>query len=261
MNFIDHIYVITLNESINRQNNFKEKNKNLDFTFFKVLKDKENPMRGCFNSHMNVIKEAISKNYKKIIIFEDDAEPIYDFQTINKVINNSLKQLKNEKWEYLLLGYLPIRLSKFKENVSKVNCAYDAHAYIVNLENIKIREWEGINADSYFCSNINVGKLIIQKGFEGIFATIPMLYSQQLNESTISDFDLLQKYFFNFYHDYSNVTNISMNTNTIILGIFSIIWIFLLLLLLINSKTVYLIIISIIFFSIICIYDFFIVNF
>lgn len=119
---IEHIYVINLEKSINRRKNVEEQFKKYNiknYTFFKAIcpsenilkkyknfsiKNEENVRRGelgCLLSHVNVMKDALNKNYKNIIIFEDDII-ILDKDFIQKTIN-SINLLKKD-FDVLFLG-------------------------------------------------------------------------------------------------------------------------------------------------------------
>ena len=64
---------------------------------------------------------------------EDDAYPLENWETIVKAVNNFLEHPPKD-WEYASLGYLPIRLNEINvPGILEIKCAFDAHAYIVNL--------------------------------------------------------------------------------------------------------------------------------
>nr|WP_314560163.1 glycosyltransferase family 25 protein [uncultured Pseudomonas sp.] len=72
----------------------------LHIEFLLVDSDKENPERGCFDSHMKCASIAISRNYRNVLILEDDATfvGVSAKQLIN--INRFLKK-KNPEIFYL----------------------------------------------------------------------------------------------------------------------------------------------------------------
>ena len=49
------------------------KRRKLDFKFFNAKKH-ENPKRGCLESHLTVMEDAIKEGYKSVLIFEDDVK-------------------------------------------------------------------------------------------------------------------------------------------------------------------------------------------
>lgn len=60
---------------------------------------------GCFLSHYFIWKEAIERNYSKIIIFEDDVRFGHSFVPRLRHTLNDIKRLGyDEKWELLFLG-------------------------------------------------------------------------------------------------------------------------------------------------------------
>ena len=45
---------------------------NLNFEFLLVEKNTEDPVKGCLESHITCIKDAINNDYENILIMEDD---------------------------------------------------------------------------------------------------------------------------------------------------------------------------------------------
>jgi GR25 family glycosyltransferase involved in LPS biosynthesis len=101
--------------------------KKLNVSFYKASKH-ENPKRGCLESHLAVIKEAIDKKYKYIFIVEDDIKLIKPFNDMKEPPTN---------WDMLYLGGTVKNkiASEFNNsNWVKMSC-YTTHAYILNLQN------------------------------------------------------------------------------------------------------------------------------
>ena len=129
-------------------------NIDLEVNFFFAEKHPKSGRIGCFESHVNVIKECYNKNGKYILIFEDDAinTASYKKESI-KFISNFLY---NNNWcEYFQLGYtilpheiLPYFNSKkliSNNNNSILNYSGNtAHAYILNRNGMKriLNTWE-----------------------------------------------------------------------------------------------------------------------
>ena len=92
------IYVINLKERNDKKkyilNLFDDLDVSLNFEFYRPNKN-ANPKRGCLESHLHLIKEAIKNKKEKILIFEDDVKFI-----------RSLKDLKKppKDWNMLYLG-------------------------------------------------------------------------------------------------------------------------------------------------------------
>lgn len=58
---------------------------------------------GCFLSHYNIWKEAVEKNYERIIILEDDARFEMNFKSTFKHIMNQISA-KGIEWDLIFLG-------------------------------------------------------------------------------------------------------------------------------------------------------------
>lgn len=58
--------------------------------------------RGCKLSHLSVIKKAAERNYKNVLIFEDDATPTpcFDLESLHK----SITLLNQQDWDLFYLG-------------------------------------------------------------------------------------------------------------------------------------------------------------
>jgi GR25 family glycosyltransferase involved in LPS biosynthesis len=113
-----------------------------------------NPKRGCLESHLTVIKNAVKEGHKNILILEDDAKFL-------KPINNLPPLPKN--WQMLYLGGTVHK--NFGESDSKgwwkVQC-WTTHAYIINLQNkdflediYKLEEYQQ-EVDRYYLEYIHL---------------------------------------------------------------------------------------------------------
>lgn len=80
------------------ENELKEKN--IKFERFPAIKN-ENGAIGCSKSHLNVIKLAKERKYKKIIIFEDD----FEFIVTKDEFNEEMNKLNNINYDVCLLAY------------------------------------------------------------------------------------------------------------------------------------------------------------
>lgn len=101
---VDGVLCISLKDRQDRRALLLEamKNSGLSIEFILVDPDKENPARGCFESHVKCATIALQRNYSSVLILEDDALP-YTFSA-NKVqkINNFITA---EDFSILHLGY------------------------------------------------------------------------------------------------------------------------------------------------------------
>jgi len=103
---------------------------------------------GLLLTHVELIKDAISKNYENIVIFEDDVKFVDNF---NSIFNEKIEFLPND-WDFLYLGGNHIlhvngfnlvtgdkNFKVTKENYRTLNyelcktpCTYCAHALVIN---------------------------------------------------------------------------------------------------------------------------------
>lgn len=103
--------------------------KNIKFERFPAIKN-ENGALGCSKSHLNVIKLAKERNYKQIIVFEDDFEFIVNNDEFDKEMNN----LKNIDYDVCLIAYNTHTQNLYDSNYEflyKIKDALTTSAYIV----------------------------------------------------------------------------------------------------------------------------------
>lgn len=127
------------------------KNKNLNYSFFFAIKH-QNPKRGCLESHLEVIKNAIKNNVKYLFIMEDDCKFINSLNLMHKPPTN---------WDMIYLGGTVHRIvDRINKGFARVQC-WTTHAYIINLTNkklvdslLKVENYEG-EIDRYYLQNIH----------------------------------------------------------------------------------------------------------
>ena len=147
------IVVINLKERQDKKKYIQDsfKNKKLKYSFFEATKHKD-PKKGCLESHLSVIKEAINQKYKKILIFEDDVKFV-----------TSMKEMKMppENWDMIYLGGTVHRIINKKNKAYPRVQTWTTHAYFINLENadlvdqiLKSHDYEG-EIDRYFLEKIH----------------------------------------------------------------------------------------------------------
>ena len=234
LNKIDRIFVITLTTAYDRQKKFKENNSELVklpiFEWLYVDKEADNAngfygQRSVFENHRKIVGISKERKYNTVMIFEDDAKPLKSWTEFVNYINDLQMP---QKWNYIMLGYLPVKTTKTtNKNLLLVNCAYDTHAYIVNITNAKdiIYNPKCPQIDYLFCdckspTTVLKNPLTYNKLKIGIvYAFYPLLFIQETNKNQLS---ANQSYFFNFYKDVFNrdtSANISIYFNTISIGI------------------------------------------
>ena len=122
-------YVINLIERNDKKTYIENlfNKKNIKFEFHRPVKH-TNPKRGCLESHLHLIRNAIENNFEKILIFEDDVKFI-----------RSIKDLKEppNDWNMIYLGGTVHRIMDTKnKNYTRVQ-TWTTHAYFINLTDKK----------------------------------------------------------------------------------------------------------------------------
>lgn len=224
---VDAIYVITLNEAHERQKLMTEWYPKGVFEWYKVDRLK-NPLRGCFRSHQEVMQLAKDKGYKRILVLEDDAFPLDTWENIVSKTNNVLGEL-GDNWDYLMLGYVSIRSKKTQWNdLVKIKCAVQAHAYICNLDNFKKSKWSNnTQLDLFlFCNNDDNDDYNYSKALKidkytkrKIYGIYPSLFIQKTEKSQITNYHLAGNDFYEFLGN-DNITIVSQYCNINILLLF-----------------------------------------
>ena len=150
-------FCISIGKRGDRRNKMTSQMKRKKLSVPKFLiskKNEDDPIIGCQQSHLNAINTAISKNYDKILILEDDA----------KFITKPMITSVPDEWDILYLGgIITKKYDDIQDNWVRVNTTL-AHAYILNLNNKNlIKDINNItksnnkikHIDQYFNININ----------------------------------------------------------------------------------------------------------
>lgn len=101
---VDGVLCISLRDRQDRRALLLEsmKNSGLNIEFVLVDADRENPAKGCFDSHLKCANIALQRNYSRVLILEDDAlQYTFSARKIDKI--NSF--MASEKFSILHLGY------------------------------------------------------------------------------------------------------------------------------------------------------------
>jgi hypothetical protein len=177
-----------------------------------------NPEQGCFESHQNVYKDAKSKGYKRVLIFEDDAFPRFPWNDIVQKTNDALKQLETTNWDILALGYYPFRTYKTNmKNVLKIGTSYGSHAYIANVPNMKSDKWRKITNDRFLFSK--------RKSSYISYATYDILFEQKFEKSQInklSAYEFGLKELPKIFGGIEGMRDLSINCHNLVLLVFGI---------------------------------------
>lgn len=70
-------------------------------------RDKENTMRGCYMSHVNVMKKALAANVPYALVLEDDIDFPTNIPNIEEKVREIDAFVKNEPFDILLIGWCP----------------------------------------------------------------------------------------------------------------------------------------------------------
>lgn len=180
---VDAAYCVSLKERTDRRAVFKEtiepliKNK----VEFHVVERDSDPVRGCYESHQNIAREALNKGYERVLIFEDDVAsyPISPSQVvwINKFV-------RREQFNILHLGYSMGKswLTWFPYIARGRVVAM--HAYILSREGCRAlvdAPYDGVPVDVLFKRKVKQ------------HCTFPMLFRQHPAALTGSDIELIVK--------------------------------------------------------------------
>jgi GR25 family glycosyltransferase involved in LPS biosynthesis len=141
--FFKKSYYINRKSRVDRKDAFEKqlkKNGLIDWVERYEAVDKDDviesvtPSKGeiaCGTSHKTIIEIAKKNNFENVLIFEDDATFLDNFQD---VINNAIQQIKNIDWDlfYLSCRLFDSEIDFLSENLIKINSCYCTHAYCVN---------------------------------------------------------------------------------------------------------------------------------
>ncbi len=109
------------------------------YDILSMLSTCDSTCTNIIQNHLDIIKMSYKKNYKTILIFEDDA--IFDKLPSPKVMNRATKWLDTHKWDVFYFGYCqwPYLFSMpVSRNIVKVySPTYGQHAYALSRPGMK----------------------------------------------------------------------------------------------------------------------------
>lgn len=182
--------------------------------YFITVKHPNGGGQGCFESHIQIIREAYYAGAERVLIFEDDiiASKSLTPANLEKAINF---MTNTPDWDIFYLGVLPRILDTYSRRTSH-NGIYQlkgicTHAYVVNrsaMEKLIHLKFDGTTIDYYY---INC--------FPKTYAVYPTLFYQGLSNSDITAPQSYRKYFdkdkvikfYRFIEWYAYYINVPLN--------------------------------------------------
>lgn len=176
---VDGVLCISLKERQDRRDLLLRTmdNTGLDIEFVLVDADREDPVRGCFESHLKCANIALQRKYSRVLILEDDA---LQYAFCQSTINNINHFITSKKFSILHLGYtmgkiwLTWNLSIARGRVTAL------HAYVLSKHGCE--EFSKLKYNSEPIDRV-VRKKIKQH------CVFPMLFGQQPAHLTSSDIE------------------------------------------------------------------------
>ena len=173
-NFFDGIFCINLKSRDDRYEAasalFKEHQ--IPVTFHRVTKHPTSGLQGCFESHVEVIKNAYDAGMQNVLIFEDDLVTTGNYDL--KLLDDAISFMKNDNaWDIFYLGPFP-EIKRFSTEATPYNNVYKihslcGHAYVVSrrfMEKFKDAKFTDIPLDYIYMYN------------EQSYAVYPGLFAQ-----------------------------------------------------------------------------------
>jgi len=130
---IDKIIYINLNRRTDRRNEIEEELNNfgLEYERFEAYDTPNFGTLGCFKSHLSVLKLAKERNYKNILILEDDFTSLVSKEEFEKNLSGFFSL--NLDWDVCMISYNIKNSQELQNNiVNKIIEAQTASGYIVN---------------------------------------------------------------------------------------------------------------------------------
>jgi glycosyl transferase family 25 len=219
-NFFDKIYCINLKHRTDRYNSSLKffRKLNINVKYFLADKHPNGGRYGCFDSHINVIKDAFYNNYNNILIFEDDVKIAKYYS--NNLLNKAIYFMNNNDWDIFYLGYFPFSYN-YKYNIISNNIIssnpFGGHAYCLNKKSIKIilNNYQQVIGKMHFDMWLS-----LENKFK-TFCIAPIIFDQHFNFKTDNSTHGTLEYYFrkkqHLFEDYNINSNVSLliyNFNT-----------------------------------------------
>lgn len=175
---IDGIFCISLKERADRRELLTQEftGSGLAVEFLVVDRDSQSPERGCFDSHMKCARAALERNYRRVLVLEDDAT-LLAFDAVQVKQMNAFFERREPELFYLGANLGKVWLT-WSRGIARVR-AKGTHAYILSSEGcqrlLEHAPYKGIAIDK-----------VLSKQFKAYMA-FPMLSQQQPEEVAPSD--------------------------------------------------------------------------
>jgi GR25 family glycosyltransferase involved in LPS biosynthesis len=159
---VDEIVCITLRDSVDRQEHIKKQfPPGVPWRFHVAERDPEGGKAGCYRSHATVLEDARRRGLQRVLVLEDDATFVFDWDETVSRCNAALAALPqtDKDWAFLLTGLHPTgNVEKTDNIIRRVTCASGTHGYVANIERIELPlpEYNGRHVDTvlfcdYYC--------------------------------------------------------------------------------------------------------------
>ena len=130
---IDKVFYINLENRTDRKLEIENEFFNygiVDYERFNAIKHEEIGAVGCARSHVEVLKLAKEREYKRVLIFEDD----FQFIISKEEFFNCMKRIEDLEFDVCLLSYNLFQSEEVIENpfFKKVINAETTSGYIIN---------------------------------------------------------------------------------------------------------------------------------
>ena len=131
LNMIDGAFYINLDARTDRRQEIEGELKDIDIPYERFPAIKTSPgIIGCGQSHSAVLKEAKTRGYKNVLVFEDDFKFLMTKEEFKTLLKKAFEEVPD--YDIIMLGYAMNKSEPFTDTLMKVIDAQTASGYIVN---------------------------------------------------------------------------------------------------------------------------------
>jgi len=160
-NFFDEILVVNL---LKREDRLLQTTKDFEeyeipFRRVSAIEDNEQGARGLRDTMLNIFQEAIEKEHRHILVFEDDVKIIVEKWWFDNTMENIIAQLPENYHLCFLGGQMSVRPSHFHSpNLLPVIKYFSTHSVIYSLQGMKEIIARGLEypIDNWFVKEIEI---------------------------------------------------------------------------------------------------------